>query len=196
MQTILDFLKDHWVGLITGTLGLLALQWVTNLLTGEKAASFVRAELEKLRVYSNAHEVMAQIQADDALINICEAAIPLVLHDLGDETHQAIAAGNILAVDWKAFGQKLYGEVKDQVEGGLNNYLKTSSFSDGEALAAMIAKKFFITQKMAAKGLITDAPRAIVTDVTTTTVETVKATKDTSPDKVTSEAVHTEVKGA
>ncbi len=83
--------------------------------------------------------------------------------------------------------------MKATVEGGVNDYLKNSSHKDGEVLAAMIAEKFFKTQKMQAKGLISDAPRAAIADVTTTTTQAVAMTRSIPPEKVVSEEVHTQV---
>ncbi len=193
MSTIITFMTDNWHAILVGGALAMFLNWLASWLDG-KGAVFIHNELEQLRTKMNENSLLSQIHADDALVDILEATIPVVLHDFDDTMHQTLAQGNIGAVNWINFGKKLWNEVLPQVKGGVNDYLKNSSFSDGEALAAYIAKRFFVTQKMSAKGLIVDNARAEVTDVTKVTVETVKATRDLPPGQVVTQDVHTEVK--
>lgn len=161
MQAIWTFLVDHWVIILTSgvvTFGLTKLVgWADS-----KGIQFLIAEMEKLRALSNSNSVLSQLQCDDALIDLCEQIIPESIHEADDAVKTALAAGDIHKVDWTALGKDIWGKAKGHVEGGANDYLKNSSFKDGEVLAAMIAKRFFVTQKVASQGLIVDAPRAEV----------------------------------
>ncbi len=188
------FIEAHWAALLVGGvltgLGSKLLSWAD-----EKGVAYLVAEFEHLRAYTNSTAVGSQIQCDDAIISIIEAVIPEAAHELDDAAQKALAAGDIHAVNWTALGKDIWAKAKSQVESGYHDYLEKSSFSDGEALSAMISKRFFVTQKMAAKGVIVDAPRATVTDIQTTTTQTVEATRSAPAGVVVSEAVHTEVKG-
>ncbi len=192
MQAIWDFIVAHWAVIITSGV---VTYGVTKLIgwADSKGLQFLIAEMEKLRALSNSNNVLSQLKCDDALIDLVEQILPESVHDADEAVKTALAAGDIHKVDWTALGKDIWSKAKAHVVGGANDYLKNSSFSDGEALAAMIAKRFFITQKVAASGLITDAPRATVTDVTTTTTQAVALTRSVPPEKVVSEAVHTQI---
>ncbi len=157
--TIWNFITTHWVGLSVGALSVTALGWVMRFLD-TKGAQYAHDELEKLRAKSNSNSVLGQIAADDAVISILEDSIPLVLNDLDTATQQAIAGGSITAVDWKQFGSNLWDVAKFHVEGGINDYLAHSSYDDGKTIAELIAKRFFVTQKMQQAGLVVDPPRS------------------------------------
>ncbi len=160
MSAIWDFLLAHWSAILLGGVGAYGLRWVIGFVDG-KGIAYLSTELEKLRVFSNSTAIGAQIQCDDAIINVLESTLPDVLHTLDEDILKALAAGNIGAINWKQIGIELYAKAKGQIQGGVNDYLKNSSFKDGEALAEMIAKRFFVTQRLASKGVITDPPRAV-----------------------------------
>lgn len=152
---------SNWPHWLLGVVALAILRWVSGWLTGEKAAAFVKDELEKLRTKINENSVLSQLHCDDACIDILESVIPEVLSEVNDATQQALAAGNLSAVDWAALAKQAWAKAKPQITGGANDYLKNSSFGDGEVLAQMVIQRFFKTQVAQAKGLITDAPRAV-----------------------------------
>ena len=157
----MQYLYSVWTWTETHAMAMLSLlvtmglgKWIQRFLTGDMAAAFVKGELEKFRADLHSNSVTSQIKADDAIVDILEATIPEVLHDMGDEIGVAIQSGNLSSVDWKTFGKALWAKVEPQVVGGVNDYLKNSSFQDGETLAAQIAARFFKTQAVVAKGLI------------------------------------------
>ncbi len=193
LSNIMEYISVHWHALAIGAVVTGSLAWLAKKLDTSGGA-FVVKELEKLRVKANENSILSQLACDDALINILEDSIPLVLSELDDETQKALAAGSIEAVDWTAFGKNLYAIVKDNVEGGINNYLTNSSHADGQVLASLIAKRFFITQKMSAKGLIVDNARAEVTDVTKVTVQTISKPIGLPPSTTVVQEVHTDIK--
>ncbi len=192
MSTIWTWFLANWHTLLLGGMGAMVVGWAAKWLDG-KGSVFVREELEKIKSRLNENSVLSQISADDALINILEDTIPVVLHDFDDTVHQTLAQGNLGLIDWKDFGIRVWNECKAHVIGGTNDYLKNSSFSDGEKLAAIIAKRFFVTQKMSSKGLIVDNARAEMTDKVVTTTKVTDTTKSTPPVTIASEETHTEV---
>lgn len=127
---------------------------ISNFLTGDVAATYIKKELEKLRAEIHANSLVGQLKADDAIINILEATIPEVLHDAGTELQEAVLNGTLGSVDWTEFGKTLWAKVEPQIVGGANDYLKNSSFQDEEALVQMVIGRFFKGQAMAAKGLV------------------------------------------
>lgn len=156
---MLDFMKWELVGpILLGVAVVPIVRWIAGWISG-KGVELVQEELKKLQTKLNENGVLGQIQADDALIAICEHALPEVVHDLTEDIQKALADGKIDKVEWAAIGRKVWDKVKDQVRGGTNDYLKNSSFTDGEALAAMVAKRFFSLQLAQKKGLVTEAPR-------------------------------------
>ncbi len=162
-ENIFAWIAAHWGALMTGMLTAGLLKYVSNYLdTG--AGTFVKEELQKLQSKINENSVMSQIAADDAVIDILEGCIPLALHELNEETQAALIDGKITASEWSLIGSKVWNHAKDQIVGGANDYLKNSSWKDGQVIAELVVKKFFTSQKMAAKGLIVDAPRAPISD--------------------------------
>ncbi len=191
MSTVLEFVSTHWHAVLLGGAGFGVLKWVTGWLDG-RGSAFIIAQLEVLKKKSNENSVLAQIAADDAIINIFEMVIPDVLHRLDEHVKADLADGDIDVVDWVKFGASLWASTQEQITGGANDYLKNSSWNDGKKLAEIVAKRFFITQKLSADGLIVDNARIVPTDVTTTTKQTVEAPHDGGV--VVTEEVHTEVK--
>lgn len=161
--------QGHVLASVLGILLLQALQWASKWLDG-KGVDFVKAELEKLRTKMNENSILSQIQADDAVINILEACLPDVVHELGADVQQALADGKIDKADWVMIGTKVWEKAKPQIQGGANDYIKASSFSDGAAIAQIIAKRFFVKQSLAVKGVIVEPARADSTPPTTATV--------------------------
>ncbi len=157
--TISNFFAGGGWLILVGIVVVPCVQWGVKWLDG-KGAEFVKTELEALRKKMNENSVLSQISADDAIIDILESTIPDVLAEVNTEVHDHILNGRITSIDWAQFGRNLWTKAKEHIVGGANDYLKNSSFQDGEKLAAMIAQRFFNTQKMAAKGLIVDMPRA------------------------------------
>ncbi len=145
--------------ILGGVVGAKVIAWISGWLDGQGAA-FVGKELEKLREKSNSNSVLSQIQADDAVVSILESTIPDVLHEATDNIKADLADGKIDSVEWKDIGAKLWAKSKEHIQGGANDYLKNSSFSDGAAIAAIIAKRFFTKQKAQKDGLITAPPVA------------------------------------
>lgn len=95
----------------------------------------------------NSVELLGQIQADDALLKIVAESIPEVLLETADTAKKDLADGKFDGGEWNEFGKRLWDRVKPHVEGGKNDYLKHSSFSDGEAAVRYIAQKWFSKKK-------------------------------------------------
>jgi len=147
--------------ILGGLVGAKVFAWFASWIDG-KGAAFIKDELTKLQEKLNQNSVLSQIHADDAVIGILEDTIPDVLHEATDDIKAALADGKIDAVEWKDIGAKLWGKAKDHIQGGANDYLKNSSFEDGAAIAAIVAKRFFVKQKLQKDGVIADPPRAEV----------------------------------
>ncbi len=145
--------------LLGGVVGAKVLAWVAGWIEGH-GATFVKAELDKVQTKLNENSILGQISADDAVIGILEDAIPEVLHEATTDVTTALADGKIDSVEWKDIGAKLWAKARSHIQGGANDYLLHSSFQDGTAIAAIVAKRFFIKQKLQKDGVITDAARA------------------------------------
>ncbi len=155
MQQIIDWLNTNGLGtLILGVILVPLLKWGTTWLDG-KGVSLLKTELEKLKEKSNATTVLSQIAADDAIIEIVEAAIPEVVFELSSEIQAHISNGKLEAINWNDFGERLWKKIEPQIKGGANDYLKNSSFTDGKALVMMIAQRFFKTEQVQKRGLTT-----------------------------------------
>jgi hypothetical protein len=151
-----------WQGvalILGGVVGAKIIGFIADWLNG-KGAEFVHEKLENLQTKLNENSILSQISADDAVIDILEQAIPDVLHEATDDVRAALADGKIDSVEWKDIGAKLWAKSKDHIQGGANDYLKSSSFADGAAIAAIVAQRFFKKQKAQKDGLIVEAPRA------------------------------------
>jgi hypothetical protein len=152
----------HIAACLGGGMFVMLLQWVAKWLDS-KGSDFVIAELRKLQAKANENSVVGQIAADDAVEGILEKCIPDVIHTLDATVQQDLADGKIDKADWIGIGQKLWATAKPQVQGGVNDYLKNSSFKDAEVLAMAVAKRFFTKQKLAQAGVI--APAAAVVTI-------------------------------
>ena len=147
--------------LLGGVVGAKVIAYLASWVDG-KGLELVRTELEKLRSKMNEQSILSQISADDAVIDILESTIPDVIHEAGIGVTDALADGKIDAVEWKSIGAKLWDKSKAHIQGGANDYLKNSSFQDGAAIAEVVAKRYFVKQKLQKDGVIVDAPRAEV----------------------------------
>lgn len=155
-----EYIQTHWHALVSGAAGLAVISWLSSYLTGAKAVAFVHEKIDQLTKKINENSILSQIHADDAVTSILESVLMEVLHDADDEIKTAIASGDISSINWKQFGQDVWAKAQLQIKGGANDYLKSSSFQDGAAIAAMIAERFFKKQAVQNAGLVTDAPRA------------------------------------
>jgi len=134
-------------GLVLGGMLLMRLVgWLSEWING-KGQKFIDERLVKLQEKLNSNEVLAQIAADDAVVNIVREAIPEVMAELAATVKKDLADGHFDKVDWDSIGARLWEKVRPHVEGGKADYLKNSSFSDGKVLATYVAKKFFNKKK-------------------------------------------------
>lgn len=145
--------------ILGGVIGARVIGWLASWLNG-KGAELVDQKLEKLQDKLNQNSVLAQVTADDAVIDILQQAIPDVIHEATEDIREALKDGKIDSVEWKAIGAKLWEKSKDHIRGGKNDYLANSSFADGTAIATIVAQRFFKKQKAQKDGLIVEAPRA------------------------------------
>jgi hypothetical protein len=143
---------------LAGGVGFKIVKWASQWLD-TKGVEFVTKELQQLQKKLNENSMLGQTQADDALIGIAEHALPEVMHELSSTLQKDLADGRIDTADWKDIGKRIWVKIEPQVRGGANDYLKNSSFQDGEALATMVAKRFFALQSAQKKGLVTEAGR-------------------------------------
>lgn len=144
----------HWVALIlVGTVARPVVEWLSGWIDG-KGAKFVKDELTKVQAKLNENTLLGQIHADDAVIGVLQSVIPEVLHDLTEATKTAIQNGQLHTVDWKAMGVQIWDKAKPQIVAGEHDYLEHSSFEDGATIAAVIAERFFKTQKAQKDGLL------------------------------------------
>lgn len=134
-----------WKLIAVGLFGALlakVVSWVASWFDG-KGAQFVQARLAKFEEKVDATSVGAQIQADNALFDIAQKAIPEVMSTLSETVKKDLADGKFDKVEWQDIGSKLWDATKDQIQGGVNDYVKHSSFEDGKVAMAWIAKKLF-----------------------------------------------------
>jgi len=127
--------------------------WLSTWMDG-KGKDWVTERFEKLQEKMNSNTLLAQIQADDAVIKILEASIPEIILEISETAQNDLKNGKFDAVDWVGIGKQLWERVKPHVEGGKNDYLKESSFKDGQVLAAWVLQKWFKKQEAAKKGLV------------------------------------------
>lgn len=147
------FIQNYWVHSIVFVLllglGHRALSWLEN-----NSLTTLKAELEKLRADLHANPVTDQLAASDAIVNILEEFIPEVINGLDETIKVEISTGKISSLDWKALGATLWAKGRSEIETGVTNYMQVSGEKDGEVLAAIVAKKFFMKQSALQKGLI------------------------------------------
>jgi len=137
--------ESWWKVVAVGALGAILMRvcmWAADFLSGSGGKKMVEL-LGKLQEKSNENSVLAQISADDAVINIVKASIPDVLAVVGDNVKKDLKDGKFTKADWEGFGEKLWEAAKPHVISGKNDYLAASSFNDGKAIAALVAKRFF-----------------------------------------------------
>lgn len=116
--------------------------WAASWFDG-KGAQFVQARLAKFEEKVDATSVGAQIQADNALFDIAQKAIPEVMTVLSQNVKKDLEDGKFDKVEWQDIGSKLWAATKEHVQGGAHDYIKNSSFQDGQVAMAWIAKKLF-----------------------------------------------------
>ena len=144
----------HVASVLLGGMIVIFLKWVAKWLDGH-GVEFVKAELEKLRSKANENSLLGQILADAAVVEILEKTLPSVVHLLSDEIKVALTAGNLDNIPWEDIGKKVWAAAEPQITGGVNDYLKASSFNqDGATLAAAVAKRFFVAQKLVKDGVV------------------------------------------
>ena len=134
-----------WKLIAVGLFGALlakVVSWVASWFDG-KGAQFVQERLAKFEEKVDATSVGAQIQADNALFQIASDAIPELMSTLSENVKRDLADGKFDKVEWQDIGSKLWAATKDHVQGGANDYIKNSSFEDGQVAMAWIAKKLF-----------------------------------------------------
>lgn len=161
-------------GLLAGGIGVQIFSFISGWVNG-KGVALVTEKLEQWRASINQNPVMAQIQIDDSLFKIVEAAIPEALNTATTEVQDAIKAGNLSAIPWKTIANDVWTKVQAQVKGGANDYLQHSSFQDGAALAEVVLKKFLNTSVAQSNGLPVPAstvPAAAVPATTATVTVT------------------------
>lgn len=125
--------------------------WIASWLD-TKGQELVKKELAELHTKINATGVGAQIQADDALFNALEAAIPDVFATLSKDLQAALLDAKLSKEEVFKFAGDLWAAAKPHIEGGAHDYLKNSSFSDGRQVAEMILRRW-IAKRQLAKGV-------------------------------------------
>ncbi len=152
MQTILSFFATYGHWFVIAAIGPIVL-WIAKHLDKEGEA-YLMTEIEILHDKINATEVGSAIDADDAIIHILESYIPEMIHEFDDTLKTEVSNGHISSLDWVELGKKLWAKGKTEICDGAVNYLEASGKKDAEAIAALIAKKFFHKQSALQKGLI------------------------------------------
>lgn len=156
IQIVTAFLTEHWVMLLSFLSAGILIPSLKKLLdiASIKGVECVHTRLEHLRSEINANEIGAQIQADDAIVDLLEGYIPELIHGLDTTIQTEISQGKFSSLDWKVLGANLWAKGRAEIETAAANYMKTSGEKDGEVLAALVAKKFFLKQSALQKGLI------------------------------------------
>lgn len=155
----MDWLNLGAIGhVLLGVVLMQVMKWFAGWIDG-KGVELVQDELKKLQTKLNENSVLGQIKADDALIEICEHALPVVINTLSEEVQKDLADGKFDSVSWQHIGAQIWQHAKEQVHGGVNDYLKSSSFEDGTKVAAMVAERFFHLQLAQKKGTVTAPPQ-------------------------------------
>jgi len=127
--------------------------WLSSWING-KGKDWVNERFQSLQEKMNANTLLAQIQADDAMVKILEATIPEIVLEISETAQGDLKDGRFDVVDWMGLGKRLWERVKPQVEGGAHDYLKASSFQDGVVLSGWVLQRFFKRQAAAQKGLV------------------------------------------
>ncbi len=153
MQFIQTFFSNYWVHMVVIALMVASAKGVVGFLD-TRGLDLVKSELEKLRAQLHANPIAGQLAASDALVNILQDFLPEVIHELDDTIKAEIQLGKISSLDWNALGASLWAKARAEAEAGVMNYMQASGEKDGEVLAAIVAKKFFMKQSALQKGLI------------------------------------------
>ncbi len=155
LQVIETFISSHWYILVAGVIGLIVPSVIKTLTwLRAKGDEYVIGKLEHLRSEINANNIAAQLQADDAIINILESFLPELINELDDTIQREISTGKISSLDWTDLGARLWAKGRAEVETGVTNYMAVSEEQDGKVIAALVAKKFFLKQAALQKGTI------------------------------------------
>lgn len=153
MQAIETFFATYWVHVVVLFGAAFVGKKVVNWLEAHGTA-FITQELERVRTASNATSIGSQIAVDDAIVNILESYLPEVIRDLDATIQTEISTGHISSLDWKSLGTSLWAKARAEFEAAAVDYMKLSGEKDGEVLASIVAKKFFMRQSALQKGLI------------------------------------------
>lgn len=109
-------------------------------------ATVIQAEIKKLQAAveaSSAGKIAMQFNAEAAIFKLIQDEIPIVFLKLENDVRAAIVAGDLTKVDWAKVGKDIWAGIRDQAQGGLNDYVAHSAVGDGEKLCAMIAERIF-----------------------------------------------------
>lgn len=142
---MMEFLKHiEWGSFFGGAFGVMLLsrvgEWLLGLLG--KASPWVVSQIKNLEAKVDQTGVGAQLQADNAVFDALEKAIPELIAVLPGEVSKRLEDGKITTEEWKTLAAGLWEAAKPQLEGGLHDYLKKSSFDDGKAVALMVLRRF------------------------------------------------------
>jgi hypothetical protein len=135
------------VSFLMGGVLLKALQWVAGWMEG-KGKEWVAERFSKLEERLDQNSVLAQIQADNAVLDIIKNCIPEALLELTETAQKDLQDGKFDKVDWDGIGARVWERAKPHIVGGKHDYLKTSSFNDGKVVAAMVVSRFFKAKKV------------------------------------------------
>jgi hypothetical protein len=152
MHAIWDFILTYGQWFLVPAVGAFAV-WIAKHMDKEGEA-YLMTEIEMLHDKINATEVGSAIDADDAIIHILESYIPEVVHEFDETIKTEVSNGHISSLDWIDLGKRLWTKAKTEVCDGAVNYWEASGKKDAEAIAALVAKKFFYKQSALQKGLI------------------------------------------
>jgi hypothetical protein len=141
-----------WAALIAMFLGGIvftkAAGWLAKWLQNA-GAELVVDKLAKFNERLNKNEVMAQIHADDAVLGALEAAVPVAFNAAGEGIKAAAMDGKISIEELKIIAKNAWEAAKPHIQGGAHDYLKNSSFSDGEVAAKYVLDRWLAKRKAA-----------------------------------------------
>lgn len=178
----------HNIALVlTGAVGLQILSFLGQWLSGSAVVPFIQAEITKAQQALEATSVgkiTAQFHAESALFKLAEDEVSVVFSKLNAETQALIKSGDLTKVDWAAFGKDMWAGIRDQAQGGLNDYLAHSAIYDGATFCAKVAQiifsKLHLTAAITAPIVVAAAPG---TTTSTTAVSSVTTDTTTPPAK-------------
>lgn len=135
------------VSFLMGGALLKAVQWVAGWMDG-KGKEWIAERFAKLEERLDQNSVLAQIQADNAVLDIIKDCIPEVMLELNETIQKDLQDGKFDRMDWDGIGARVWERAKPHIVGGKHDYLKNSSFNDGKVVAAMVVAKFFKAKKV------------------------------------------------